>query len=380
MKLRAKNFQPIIDGVIEVVGITFLTGLNNQGKSSWIRSFNALISGRSGDDHVRKGATTAMVGAELREGPDHPETQLAWIKGSGGSEYYIDGVKFSKLGRRGVPTEDLVKHGFREIEVGGVRHYLNFALQDDPHFLVSLPPTQVFDYVSKVLQEREILPVIKVMAEDAKEMTQEAKLLEGQILTRKQSVKEWSEQREGLQAALQRTNDFVSLQKSLTSLRRMCGARDEMVEIRGVVRELEGKISEKDDFLSEVTPRVEGYEKESTHLEGLKFFKRKLEVVEFEMQSYQEDLETLQSFLDNAPDIEMAEGISRSLKEEKALLEKMTLSRRAYVKAGQDLELVESEIEDAEKALVDAEVGFDEVKSEIGVCPVCGSEIGGCDE
>lgn len=380
MRLRIRNFQAVKDATLDIRGVTFLTGLNNQGKSSIIRAFNAAIAGRPGDDHVRHGSDKALVGIELSEDTEHQPTQIAWVKGSKGAEYYINGDKFTKMGRRGVPTEDLEKHGFREIEFSGGRHYLTFDLQDDPHFLVSLPPTQVFDYVSRVLQEREILPVIRVMAEDVKALSQEAKLLEGQIQTRKGSITTWEGQQESLQPILQRADDFTSLQKGLVQLQRMLNTREELKTLSATSKDLDSTIQEKEGFIERSSPGVDSLEGEVSTLGKLRHVRDALVASENNLLEIDGLLSTVESWLSKAPDLDKAGSLSSALEDERASLARMVTIRGSLRQAENSMKVVDVDIEDTSHRVRQAEEEFERVKKEIGVCPVCGSKIGDCDE
>lgn len=379
LKLRVKDFQRVEDALLEVLGIVFITGPNNQGKTSLLRAAHASAAGRLGDRHVRRGTKEATVGIDYPEDPDNQAAQVAWIKGGGGAKYYIDGEPFTTLGRRGVPLEDLEKIGIKEIKYGANSHYLMFSLKGEPNFLVDLPPTQVFDYVSKILQERQIIPVIKTMTTDAQALNSGLVALEGEITTRRQSLLTWGGDLGKLEAVVQYQGKVQGLQKELASLRRMRATREEIKKIQAEAQGYMTKVEGLDRLLDLASPKVQALETETKLLTEMKRQRIQLYHIEEEELMIRDKLGVLKTQAQSFPDLKAAEKLVQGLASERETLKKLQVMRSGVLDVQENIKKTESLITKAGEELRSAEEGFERIKKEIGVCPTCGSELGGCD-
>lgn len=189
MKVKIKDFQGHGNTEFEVMGMTFVRGPNNDGKTSTVRAIQAALYGRAGSDHIRHGTKgPAVVGIDFEADADNSPLSVVWTKGKGGSKYLLNKESYQRLGKKGVPEDELAQQGIKEIGCSAGKIRLQFWDQRTEPFLVSLPPTQAFDFVSRTLEERKIIPVLKKMSTDIKELRDKALIHEGEIKAREDDL------------------------------------------------------------------------------------------------------------------------------------------------------------------------------------------------
>lgn len=241
-----QNFQIIEDLNLVVDGLTIVTGATNNGKSSLVRAVDAVMFNKSGQDFINDRTTDDCV-----VGLKFPDLQLVWVKPqTGGATYYLNGEEFTKFGR-GVPAE-VVAAGFREIEVKHKKYKLNIWKQMEEPFLVSQPSTAVFDFISAILEERKLVPVLKNMKDNLGKKKDAIVAIKGQV--------------EFVRESYDRTVEVLaSLQSGFDSIQQI---KPVVLEVSGKLLVLEGKRSELQS-LSPVKIKLQ-YKKVQTALESAK--------------------------------------------------------------------------------------------------------------
>jgi len=188
VEIEIRNFQSHSHSVLDVKGLVFVVGLNSVGKSSIRRAVQFALDNESGDDFIKDG--TSEVSVSLKVG----DIELTWgKKKKEGGEYSISGQNYKKLGRG---SFDLIADmGLGSLQTNTAEANPNIWGEWDAPFLINIPNTQKFEFLSRVMPERDLIPVLKKVNSDLQEKRGE--------LTRKQAVVE------DLEVRIQQRKDLV---------------------------------------------------------------------------------------------------------------------------------------------------------------------------
>lgn len=141
MNLTLKNFQIHKKLSLELKdGFNCLTGGNNRGKSSIVRSLYWLLTNSpAGDWMCRRDANgkklTATVKLVLDDG-----TVVKRVKGGGRNYYALDDQEYNDIGRN-MPAEIAAALGMGNAAIKALGLNLNIEMQEDMPFLVHESPT-----------------------------------------------------------------------------------------------------------------------------------------------------------------------------------------------------------------------------------------------
>lgn len=180
IKIGIRNFQIIEKLLLPLEGIVAITGPSNNGKTSVARAIEACLYNWSGDSFINDhSAESCVVGITFPESRHHPELELVWEKPRGsGATYRINGEVYNKT--KGMPLKELLEMGFSFLETPRVKFKLNFWEQMGL-FLVNESPSTTFDVLSRLLEDRKLLPILKKMKDDITTSQKDAVRLEGQF-------------------------------------------------------------------------------------------------------------------------------------------------------------------------------------------------------
>lgn len=181
IKLSVRDFQIIRAADIVAEGVTCIVGPSNSGKTALYRAMFACLNNRTGDDFIR--LPDAVASKVLVEFVDDDHMMVAWKKPRGkGAEYVIDGGPvLSTVGRTAL--SEIMSRGLEPLVTKRNSYHLNFWDQGTL-LLVDEPSTRVFDLISELMVERELVPVLGEMKTDClqfkKNMAAAEKSLEGE--------------------------------------------------------------------------------------------------------------------------------------------------------------------------------------------------------
>src|SRR5574343_133418 len=153
IRIEIRNFQSIEHTVIQVQGFTALVGRSNIGKSAIVRAVEYALTGASGTNFVRHGATCArrLKGKTCKcFASVHitgPGMDLLWEKGDAVNRYVYNGAEYEAIAR-GFP--EFLKPYFTPIKAGDVHTMLQVAPQWDPLFLLNATGGTVADVLSDI--------------------------------------------------------------------------------------------------------------------------------------------------------------------------------------------------------------------------------------
>ncbi len=175
-----KDFQVLKEISLEARGITLILGDNNQGKSSLIRAIIAALYGSGGDYFIREGQRETSVRLNFPETNKFKELSITWIKPrKKGAHFMVNGEKYTKL-RKSVP-DIFKKEGITEVVTSKVHARLNVWPQWESPFLLHVPGSHLFEFLSQIRKETAVLPVIADMKKDLKKLETMAFKKEGEI-------------------------------------------------------------------------------------------------------------------------------------------------------------------------------------------------------
>jgi len=173
-KLSIENFRKIRKASIEVEGLVWITGPNDQGKSCLLKSLPALMENKSGNSFITYGEKETSITL------DYPgDKLLTWIKPQKGSGSYTIGDKvLTKTGSTTPP--EISDLGFRVITIKDTKYNLHFWPQAK-YFLVQDKPSYIFLMVSRLLKHKNFIPMLKQMKLHYRDMSTQETELSGQF-------------------------------------------------------------------------------------------------------------------------------------------------------------------------------------------------------
>lgn len=211
-KVSIRNFQIIRDAtMVFEPGLNVIVGQSHNGKSSSMRSIEALLYNVSNDTFISAGTTKAAVGVEYQG------NEVIWMRDSkkaSSVSYRINKEIHTKLGRgQSEIVADLL--GMKEIELESSKLRLNFHKQMSYPFMLDKTPSQLFKFIVQSAEEDNLMDVIDTMKKD----------LSANIV----NVKAYEQSRETLK---------VSINREVKQYR----IKEKGTESCGVVLELDAKV------------------------------------------------------------------------------------------------------------------------------------------
>ena len=182
-RFKVKNFQSIKDEELELEGLTVVTGPSNLGKSSLVRSLNALVSNDFHPSWIRNGTKKSELELEF---PDpFPVSKIKFEKAKSTNQYdveYRNGHTESlpKVGKN-LP-EPVAKAGFAPLVTERQSSYsLNVSRQLDPLFFVSETDTEISSIINGMFGTAPFEVAQRKIAQESIKNSQLHDELEGKI-------------------------------------------------------------------------------------------------------------------------------------------------------------------------------------------------------
>ena len=141
-QIELVNFMSHKHTVIRpAAGLTVLVGRNNCGKSAVVAALQILCENEPSTYATRHGERDCTVRIETDDGHT-----IEWGRKGGSTRYIVDGQRFDRLGRGGVPDE--VRRALRLANVTWESGQLDvhFAAQKSPVFLLDKPGSQAAQF------------------------------------------------------------------------------------------------------------------------------------------------------------------------------------------------------------------------------------------
>jgi len=250
VRAHIQNLQSIKDTVVEIDGLTVVTGPNNSGKTAIMRALRGLFINAPAGPLVRQGAAYLQVTLTFDDG-----TEIIWKKGwtkphqKGGTvnEYYVNGVKLENVGR-GVPDE-VAALGVREVPASSDRLWPQIAEQfDGTLFLLNKSGSAVAEALSDVERVGKLTKALRLSEKDKRGVSNELKV-------RQKDVK-------SLQAEVETFKDLDEVSKTISgfdpvAVQKMYGELKDAFRLRGRFREATGTVKALEGFDASLVPTAE---------------------------------------------------------------------------------------------------------------------------
>lgn len=151
---RLKNFQAHKDLTVDFTpGVNVILGEGDKGKTSIVRALSWIAGQKKYKDIIHHGENECSVSIKL---DGHNITRLHADKRN---EIFLDGATFQKIGRDGCQEADKV------LNLSGI----NFQLQHDAPFFLSLTPGQAANMLNEVANLSHIDELLNSMRKDLRQ-------------------------------------------------------------------------------------------------------------------------------------------------------------------------------------------------------------------
>ena len=159
MKVEIENFQSLKKVEIDVEKFTALIGRNNRGKSAVTRAVRSTVRNRG--DFTKVGEKVSEVTLKV------DGSTITRIKGGpGGNKYKINEKTYTSVGRA-VPQE-ILDAGFRPIQLGDDKVYVQFPNQFEKIFLLNQNNTVIAETISKISKIDVVNKALRLVSKDRK--------------------------------------------------------------------------------------------------------------------------------------------------------------------------------------------------------------------
>ena len=243
--LKANNFRKIKHALIDVDGLVWVTGPNDNGKSCLLKAVPALMENSSGSAFINYDAKETEV--ELVFDTSEGRRKVNWVKPEKGSGTYCidDGKPIAKTGAS-IP-EEVSNLGFKIIQVKDKKYNLHYWPQGE-YFLIKDTPSYIFLMISRLLKHRNLIPMLRKMKGQSSDMRDTEKELSGQFKLLERKRQSLADQLE-LYENFEEHEAFFTRFKSNRTLLKDCE------DVHGRVNTLIGSfadVQDKKDQLNEV--------------------------------------------------------------------------------------------------------------------------------
>lgn len=177
LEVEIENFQSIEKADFKVEGFTAFVGRSNIGKSAAVRAIQCVLTGASGTNFVRHGAScerrlkgNKKCKCQTRVKLKTPEMSIVWEKGDAVNRYTVTkGGEPVVYDNPGVGTPDFLKPDFEAVRVGDSDEVLQVSEQFSPIFLLNQSGPAVADVLSDVAKLDDINRAMRLVSKDRKE-------------------------------------------------------------------------------------------------------------------------------------------------------------------------------------------------------------------
>ena len=355
VRIRASNFQSICDADVEVDHFTVVTGQNNSGKTALQRSIRGVFQNTSGTAFIREGTQTCTVLVDF--GADG---KVEWSKGLGKRDrptYRVNDGEPLYPGSS-VP-EEVEAFGVVPIMAGGQEVWPTIAPQFTGQiFLLDRPGSALAEAVADVERVGQLNRALRKSEGDKRQATAALKVRRGDLTQHEARVAAF----EGLDDALEAVGALGSQQKKVQAVHR---AVETLTEMRSRLVEAEAVVSELAPVKDIKTPDADQVCELLEELTGLIELRRKWTSARAAERKFEGVQHLLVDVSEKAPTrLRAGLGVLRGFKE-----------RLSEAEAG--VVLQQQRLEEAQRELIEATALADEALSELGACPVCGTETEG---
>lgn len=352
-RVHVRDFQSIGDAVIEVDGLTVITGPNNSGKTALIRAIYGAFTNARGTSFVRLGKDSTRVEVTFSDG-----RSLVWEKGAKVNRYELDGSPLNRVGS-GAPAETKTL-GITSVEAAGRELWPQFAHQFVGQiFLLNEPGSVLAEAIADVDKVGVLNEALRLSQSDRRSAVSDLKLRLGDVEKGEQALLRF----EGLDAVVVRVQglerrrvEIGGVQRSLQDFR---GLRARWSTSQKAVEDLL-PVRSLPTVSDELVTRTK---KTSTALEWARGVSRRLRQAKSEREACVQAADTIRA---------------RALPDPKAVQEaksRLEATRSLMAKVGtatQTVESLRSRLGNLDKEHAASEQEVKSLFAESGQCPFCG--------
>lgn len=365
LKIEIRGFQIIKSASVNVRGITMIQGPTNHGKSALMRAIESALYLNPGTDFINHDENKAVVGLYLPKEEDWPELVLLWEKTrTGSASYVINGVPLTKTGRKG-PSDVLEGYGIKEVKVKSIKERLMFWRQMESPFLVFQTPSQIFEYMSNLMENKQLVPVLSQMVKDSKALKTKMISLEGSLDAFQRTLKEANAKKIHL-------SKIKEAEVSFKEMRQLISIVEDLLSFKSGIREYKEALDEvevQEINCNDIKVKMEeaGYDSLDHDLRVYEQLVRiagemtanetQLAGVNFSEKVILESKESLKS-LPLREDLNKLESLTKMYRELSDTSDKILKAKKVELDSKKSYEDVLEEVEN--------------LKKEVGVCPTCG--------
>ena len=345
-KIKLTDFQTHRNTSLDLVGgINVITGQSNQGKSSIVRSLYWVFRNRpSGDEFINFDSNSCSVQLVCNN-----SDVIKRIRTKNKNKYVINQQAFNAV-RTDVPDE--IKEVLNITDT-------NIQLQDDPHFLISLSPSEAAKKLNKVVG----IDIIDVSTQYVN------KVIYNQNHNIKYIKKELDEEKKKL-------NKFKKLpvvQREYKNLKKIVLRKEQVTETINGLSYIQDNLNkfkniEKDQTLIEKatkhTKKLQDHIQKITEIENSIIYSKKL--------IYK--IQKINKILENKPAIIKAEEYLLKINKLKKELEQLHTNKNT-TKAIHLINKQQQEVHNLERSIEVEEQKFEQLKKELKICPWCNKSL-----
>lgn len=255
IEVKVENFQSIVSTTLTIDGFTALVGRSNIGKSAIVRAVRNALTGASGTDFVRHGASCERTLKDTKKCKCFTTVRIAtaqlvltWEKGDAVNRYTLqrDGgepVVYDKV-ERGTP--DFLHPEFAPVRVGDTPTLIQVSEQFRPIFLLGETGSTAADVLSDVARLDDINEAIKLATKDRKEAATTRTIREKDAAEVSRELLTF----QGLDPAIQRVRSVEASYEAVQT------KQSQVEDIQRFVRELEGSARSIRDLQAAMQPAL----------------------------------------------------------------------------------------------------------------------------
>ncbi|MCK9428741.1 MAG: AAA family ATPase [Candidatus Omnitrophica bacterium] len=389
--IRLQNFQSHMDTTISFAKhVTAIVGLNNNGKSAIFRACRKVLRDYpEGVLFIREKQKFSSI--ELTTDSGVIERIVRNDKSAENNVYKVDGLQFTKFGKTGIPIEVLEKMEASPLQqFGDVEFDINFQQQLDPLFLISgdglasvrgkvLGRVSGVDYAERAVQMASA--EIKSLSRDIEQNIKDTKQNE-EKLSQYETVPELIETLCLIDSLQEKQDDVDREIEHLSVIHKdLANIVSEVVKINSITKALDvdvysiyqeinqlGNIVKTLEYCIDINKQLQISEQIAIFsipkLNDIEAYKKSILLLEAAIET-RDNLERLDHVNEIIlPNIKVLEDASNKLESLKKLKLGIELSLSTY---NTTVGIVKS----IEEQLAKEEQQFEQLKQELGVCPMC---------
>jgi DNA repair exonuclease SbcCD ATPase subunit len=237
MHLEIHGFQILNNAILDPKGITFIVGNTNNGKSSVCRALVTALYDNNGTDFINKSVGFARVHMVFDAEEGRKPCTITWQKSLDNKySYAIDGSDLTKTGRKG-PVDILSERGISSFKVRKEEVLIYYWRQLSEPLVVCESPTYAFEFISTIMEDKKIIPILKRAISDNREIKETITMLEGAIIAHGQQFSVQKEQYDGMSGLIELEPSFNEIRNLRVSVEKLGNIENELISLTSYIEQ-----------------------------------------------------------------------------------------------------------------------------------------------